>query len=1356
MNETKRKGLLGKILVLSVALVMIVTLVCIALPSESYAATTIERSEMLDDMMNMATSYVVVYHKQLGGSHYAYSEGLAEESNDGSTSVEGNESVFNPGSKMTLITLSYQDGNVVKEEATLVRCSSGVIRDPDVSPDGTKIVFSMKEKSTDDYHLYIFDLTTGKKTQITFGSGVADIEPVFCADGSIIFNSTRDIQTVDCWITPVSNLYKCDADGSNITRLGYDQVHTTYPTTTEDGRILYTRWDYNDRTQMYVQAIFQMFADGTNQTEVYGNDLSNPTSLIHTREIPGADGKYITITCGHHQVQCGKLAILNTNLGRDVSSAIDYVWDDSYTKQLESSYDNDTAYYQQGRVYKYPYAINEDTFLVSTAETYSGVSTAFNIELINTNGDSVVIAEGNTSFPASQIVPIKTTALFNRASLVDYSMNYGYFYVGNVYDGQDIAVGTVKYLRVVGLEFRSSAIGATNGRGTGSSDPYSPVSTGNGSWDVKEVLGIVPVYEDGSALFTCPAGIPVYFQLLDENGYVVQTMRSWSTLQPGEYFSCIGCHVDKNQAPSTNAKVTLAMNNGVCELQPDLWMSSFEEYEGFDPYVDDPIGFDYLTVVQPILDQSCVSCHSDSVTAYKDIAATALGEGFDATLADYLFTTRDSWYYTTTTPAADWKTADVSADWTLDYGPFGKIGTAPGSINTVWTSNEIYLRKTVSVTNAELNSYLLNLYLAYTGTVEISVNGTVIYTGSGEQTQFTNVTLSGDAVKAFKLGNNEIAVKVTATSSGGQFFDMALIRSLGGSSGSSGGTVTLFSKGSEWTYTTSSADSYGFGTAGDWTSADFDTTGWLTGKTPFGNRVVGQTTDWATKGNNYLWARKTFTVDDLSDLGASFGLYMNVFYDDDFYVFLNGHLIFSNPGKWNDAYEDIKTTGAAYVKQGENVIAICLHQHDGGYEFDMSLYTVPTASNVEISLQSTDVYARRMKKAFPLSYLVLTASKGESSGQFVATSVNKYTNWVSSMSQCEMLSPYSYGAYKSNLIKMLREGHGDLTEEEIRAIACWIDLGVPCYGTYDVKEYWGTNEIREFEEEENKREFYEKLNEYAILARAGQTPAGEITISYTHSSSVDSVTGEGMVTLYYDSKYAAGDTISVKLPDGQKYLGLSLSSRVGESIIYCPNSTFEMTLPDLRTCYPNTMDPNLAVDYIVNTITARIVPESELTEVHNLAQNSYDLTNASGSYPHVTASSVKENKAYFEARNLIDGFTANRDKGEYPSQSWEAQKFDESTTLTIDFGRTVKVDELVFYIRRASGDSYFTNCTVTLSDGTVLPLSLTDSRDAQTIDLGGVETTSLTFSGFVVETSINNGSYAGISEIQVMGTEVLG
>jgi hypothetical protein len=124
-----------------------------------------------------------------------------------------------------------------------------------------------------------------------------------------------------------------------------------------------------------------------------------------------------------------------------------------------------------------------------------------------------------------------------------------------------------------------------------------PVAIGNGAWDAKVVLGEATVHSDGSACFTVPARTPLYFQAIDEEGHVVQTMRSWTALQPGEQASCIGCHEHKNQAAPAESRVSLAMAAGPQALRP---------------FYGPPRGFSFNREIQPILDQHCTRCHDDS------------------------------------------------------------------------------------------------------------------------------------------------------------------------------------------------------------------------------------------------------------------------------------------------------------------------------------------------------------------------------------------------------------------------------------------------------------------------------------------------------------------------------------------------------------------------------------------------------------------------------------------------------------------------------------------------------------------------------------------------------------------------
>ena len=343
--------------IISGLMALCILLTCLGLPQFVFAAkgeiTINSTGKYVSDfgtLLDTATQFIVIKHKSLGGSHYAYTESVT----DGSS-----ENTFSPGSQMVLLTLFEENGVVKRKEEVLLESKNGTLRDPDVSEDGTKVLFAWKQDSKDDYHIYEMQLDNRKVTQLTFGSQIADIEPKYLGNGKIVFNSTRCIETVDCWWTAVSNLYICDGDGSNIIRVGYDQVHTTYPTVTDDGRVLYTRWDYNDRTQMFVQGVFQMFPDGTNQTEVYGNGSNFPTTLLHTREVPGNPGLYISIAAGHHTYQGGKMVLVDTTKGRNDGDSVTYLFDEG------SRNDNEDAQNQDGPIYKYPVAINDHEFLVS-------------------------------------------------------------------------------------------------------------------------------------------------------------------------------------------------------------------------------------------------------------------------------------------------------------------------------------------------------------------------------------------------------------------------------------------------------------------------------------------------------------------------------------------------------------------------------------------------------------------------------------------------------------------------------------------------------------------------------------------------------------------------------------------------------------------------------------------------------------------------------------------------------------------------------------------------------------------------------------------------------------------------------
>ena len=570
------------------------------------AACAERRAQRLARVKAEMPRLVYARHFIMGGSHYAYTEAVTDAQSERS---------FSPGGK--LCQAEWRDG--LWSENVLAETREGVIRDADVDYDGKRILFSMRVSDRgDDYHLYEMDVATHTVRQLTGGAGNADYEGCYLPSGDIVFNSTRCTQIVDCWWTEVSNLYRCDADGHNILRLTFDQVHDNYPAITDDGRILYTRWEYNDRSQMYPQPLFQMAQDGTQQSAVYGENSWFPTTIIHARGVPNS-GKIFAVATGHHSRQPGALILIDPSKGRQEADGVTLVAPVRETKSVIVD-----AYGQDRDLFAYPYPIDERSVIVmyrpegwlqSDGHRREERATGFGIYWMDVDGHRELLVS-RQGLACGRPVPLRPRPRPPvRPSTVDLKKTTGTYYVQDVYAGPAMAGvprGTVKTLRVIGLDFRSTGIGNNGNAGPGGGALIStPPSIGNGAWDPKILVGDAPVNEDGSVFFAADARSPVYFMLLDAKGRMVQTMRSWTTLQPGENASCVGCHESKNSVPLATARPTQAMAAGPRPLAPIYGLRR---------------GFSFLKEVQPVLDAHCVKCHDGKDEKRPDLTSTAVDD----------------------------------------------------------------------------------------------------------------------------------------------------------------------------------------------------------------------------------------------------------------------------------------------------------------------------------------------------------------------------------------------------------------------------------------------------------------------------------------------------------------------------------------------------------------------------------------------------------------------------------------------------------------------------------------------------------------------------------------------------------
>ena len=369
---------------------------------------------------------------------------------------------------------------------------------------------------------------------------------------------------------------------------------------------------------MYPQALFQMMPDGTAQSAVYGENSWFPTTIIHARAVPGSQNMF-AIATGHHSLQPGELIYLEPGKGRQETEGVTIVA--PVREPPEKRPIIIDAYGQDAALFAYPCPIDERQLFVTynpigwnyqrSGSRHQERMKGFGVYWMDIDGNRELISSRMT-ISAGRAVPLMPRKRPpQRPSAVDYTKRDGTFYIQDVYVGEameGVPRGTVKTLRVIELDYRIAGIGNNgNGGPGGNADISTPVATGNAAWDPKILVGDAKVHADGSVFFTTDARRPVYFMLLDEKGRMVQTMRSWTTLQSGENASCVGCHEPKNSVPLASARPTLALAAGA---QPLAQIGGPRR------------GFSFQKEIQPILDRNCLKCHDGKEEKRPDFRST--------------------------------------------------------------------------------------------------------------------------------------------------------------------------------------------------------------------------------------------------------------------------------------------------------------------------------------------------------------------------------------------------------------------------------------------------------------------------------------------------------------------------------------------------------------------------------------------------------------------------------------------------------------------------------------------------------------------------------------------------------------
>jgi hypothetical protein len=220
-----------------------------------------------------------------------------------------------PGSVETNVTGSITKG-------------MGDVRDLDVSPDGKKLVFSLRlalnpnKPNTDvtqpNWKIYQYDAVAKTVTQLTNDSTTAghDVGAHYLPDGRIVFASTRQAATQAILIDEgrpqyaaqtddrkqaIFLLHVMNADGTGIHQISFNTNHDFAPSVMANGQIVFSRYESINGDQI---SLYRANPDGTGLELLYGENShatganlagtnNNVIQFLNARQ--RADGKLIAI-----------------------------------------------------------------------------------------------------------------------------------------------------------------------------------------------------------------------------------------------------------------------------------------------------------------------------------------------------------------------------------------------------------------------------------------------------------------------------------------------------------------------------------------------------------------------------------------------------------------------------------------------------------------------------------------------------------------------------------------------------------------------------------------------------------------------------------------------------------------------------------------------------------------------------------------------------------------------------------------------------------------------------------------------------------------------------------------------------
>jgi hypothetical protein len=442
------------------------------------------------------------------------------------------------------------------------------------------------------FHLFAVDVDRGDVRQLTFGCE-DDFDPCPLPGGDVIFMSSRRGGFCRCdnpfEPIPTHTLHRLELRTGAVKTLSWHETNEWHPSVLNDGRIVYCRWDYVDRSAAHFHGLWVCSPDGTNPRTLFGNYTKDISACFQPRAIPDSN-RIVFVAGAHHANVGGALVIvdparvaLDPETGEDRFESLERLTPEVCFPETPEGWPSS--------FFHSPWPLSEDHFLVAFSyDPLPGMGSG--VLRDSETGIYYFDRFGNLELLYRQAgiccvgpVPLDRRPVPQEiATMADASLgDEGEFILADVsWSLLPLPEGRpIQELRIFQVLPKETTHIANQPR----------IGYANAE-SARMMLGTVPVESDGSAYFRAPAGKPLYFQAVDAKGRAVQTMRSVTYLQPGERASCVGCHEPVHSTPP--GRRLLATRRPPSRIRAGV--------DGTRP-------LSYPRLVQPVLDRHCVSCH---------------------------------------------------------------------------------------------------------------------------------------------------------------------------------------------------------------------------------------------------------------------------------------------------------------------------------------------------------------------------------------------------------------------------------------------------------------------------------------------------------------------------------------------------------------------------------------------------------------------------------------------------------------------------------------------------------------------------------------------------------------------------